>query len=144
MRNVFFLVCCFVIYCWNLPAVEREGFELKTDAAQYKGSDYANVVHVAREISLEEAFDIADNIQEIDYFVYTKGGMMVLEIPSGVAFHRSQDPFGLVISTAFLYDSGEAGEGYCRIFRHGDAVFFKKEGMWLGSAPGLADTYFKK
>lgn len=64
---------------------------------------------------------------------------MVLEIPSDVPFDHADDPFRLITCTPFQYDSGESGKGYCRIFRHGDVVFFKEEGMWLGSAPGLAD-----
>jgi len=68
---------------------------------------------------------------------------MVLEIPSSVQFDVRNDPFELVSNVDFKYDSGDFGKGYCRIFRHGDVVFFKKEGMWLGSAPGLADAYFK-
>ncbi len=144
MRSVLFSVFCSVIQCCALFAQERDGFRVQKDVAQYKGSDYANVVHVARSISLEEAFDIAESNPEIDYFVYMKGHQMVLEIPSGVPFDRANDPFGLVCNTNFMYDSGKAGRGYCRIFRHGDVVFFRKEGMWLGSAPGLADAYFKE
>ena len=69
---------------------------------------------------------------------------MVLEIPPGVPYDPSQDHFGLAVYTNFIYDSGERGIGYCRIFRQGDTVFFKKEGLWLGSAPGYADAYFKQ
>lgn len=144
MRSVLFLIFCSAMNFGLVSATERNGFRVQEDVAQYKGSDYANVVHVARNISLEEAFDIAEKNLSIDYFVYTKGWQMVLEIPSDVQFHHSQDPFGLVCNTAFRYDSGEMGQGYCRIFGRGDVVFFKKEGMWLGSAPGLADAYFKE
>lgn len=144
MRQFLFLILSAIMPFGILSADESNGFRLQKDVAQYKGSDYANVVHVARNISLEEAFEIAENNPNIDYFVYTKGRQMVLEIPSDVQFDRSQDPFGLVCKTNYVYDSGEFGKGYCRIFRQGDAVFFKKEGMWLGSAPGLADVYFKE
>ena len=143
MRSILFSVFCFVFQSCALFAGQRNGFSVQRDVAQYKGSDYANVVHVARSISLEEAFDIAEGNPEIDYFVYLKGSQMVLEIPPDVQFDRANDPFGLVCHTNFRYDSGKAGRGYCRIFRHGDVVFFRKEGMWLGSAPGLADAYFK-
>ncbi len=144
MRYLFALAFCFSVQCGFLSAQEHPGFRVEKDVAQYKGSDYANVVHVARRISLEKAFEIAESNPEIDYFVYMKGGQMVLEIPSGVAFDYANDPFGLVEHVPFVYDSGNRGRGYCRVFRHGDTVFFKKEGMWLGSAPGLADAYFKE
>ena len=144
MKYVLFLIVCSAMNLGLLSATQRNGFRVQEDVAQYKASDYGNVVHVARNISLEEAFEIAENNPDIDYFVYTKGGQMVLEIPSDVEFDRSQDPFGLVYNTGFRYDSGESGQGYCRIFRNKDAVFFKKEGLWLGSAPGLADAYFKE
>jgi len=144
MKYILFLISCGAMNLGLLSAAERTGFRVQEDVAQYKGSDYGNVVHVARNITLEEAFDIAEKNPRIDYFVYTKGWQMVLEIPSDVPFDRSQDPFGLAYHTDFRYDSGEMGRGYCRIFRNGDVVFFKKEGMWLGSAPGLADTHFKE
>ncbi len=144
MKILFALVCCFAVQCGLLSAGEHSGFRVQKDVAQYKGSDYSNVVHVARNISLEQAFEIAEANSEIDYFVYMKGGSMVLEIPPDVAFEYANDPFGLVDHTRFIYDSGKRGTGYCRIFKHGDTVFFKKEGMWLGSAPGLADAYFKE
>jgi hypothetical protein len=144
MRHALFLIFCGAMNFGLLCAAERAGFRVQEDVAQYKGSDYANVVHVARNITLEEAFDIAEKNPQIDYFVYTKGRQMVLEIPPDVQFDHSQDPFGLAYHTNFIYDSGEIGVGYCRIFKRGDVLFFKKEGMWLGSAPGLADAYFKE
>lgn len=144
MRHFLFLLFYGAMNFGLLSAAERTGFRVQKDVAQYKGSDYANVVHVARNITREEAFDIAEKNPQIDYFVYTKGRMMILEIPSDVQFDHSQDPFGLVCYTDFRYDSGEMGMGYCRIFKRGDVVFFKKEGMWLGTAPRLADAYFKE
>jgi hypothetical protein len=144
MKSFLLLVICFAAHCGLLTGAERSGFRCEPNGAQYKGSDYSNVVHVARGISLDEAFTIAEQNPEIDYFVYLKGGMMVLEIPPEVKFDRSKDPFGLVTQTGFMYDSGAHGYGYCRIFRHGDTVFFKNEGKWIGSAPGLADVYVKE
>lgn len=141
MKNLILLICCGV---GLLTAGEREGFRVQEDMAQYKGADYTNVVHVERGITLEEAFDIAEQNPDIDYFVYVKGYSMVLEIPEGVEFDSANDPFHLVKETSFVFDSGELGAGYCRIFRHGDVVFFKQDGMWLGTAPGLADVYFKE
>ena len=114
------------------------------DAAQYKGSDYKNAIRVERHITLERAFEIANSDPEIGYFVFLKGGQMVLEIPPGTPFDPKDDPLGLAVHTPFIYDSGDHSVGYCRIFRHGDTVFFKNEGRWLGSAPGYADTYIKE
>lgn len=125
------------------PAAESR-FVKQADAAQYKGSDYANAVRVERGITLHEAFTIAANDPQIDYFVFTKGATMVLELPPEVSFDPAQDPLKLVTHVPFVYDSGELSEGYCRIFTYGDVVFFKNEGKWLGSAPGLADVYSKK
>jgi len=131
-----------------LPAIQNHeiisGFRRLSDAAQYKGSDYANAVRVERGITLEKAFEIAKSDPEIDYFVYTKGAMMVLEIPDDLSLSPEKDPLHLISYTRFQYDNGEYGEGACRIFQYGDVVFFKKEGEWIGSAPGLADTYFKE
>jgi len=76
MKYIFFLVFCFAIQCGILSAAERNGFSVQKDVAQYKGSDYANVVQVARNISLEEAFDIAESNPDIDYFVYMKGSVL--------------------------------------------------------------------
>ncbi len=119
-------------------------FRLEANTAQYKGSDYSNAIRVERGITLEEAFEIAKNDPDIDYFVYVKGWQMVLEIPPDVPFDSSADPLGLVTYIRYFCDKGDMGYGPCRIFHRGDVVFFKNEGMWLGSAPGLADTYFKE
>ncbi len=124
--------------------VSFNGFRKQANAAQYKGSDYANAVRVERGISLELAFEIANSDPSIDYFVYTKGYSMVLEFPPETSFDPSKDPLGLVTYNNFRYDAGHLDQGYCRIFHYGDVVFFKQEGMWLGSAPGLADTYCKQ
>ena len=118
----------------KLPPDNRKEVEFirEQDLAQYKGSDYSNAVRVERGITLAQAKEIAANDPEIDYFVYLKGGRMVLEFPPGVQFPENGDPLGLV-------------QGGCyRIFHHGDVVFFKNEGRWLGTAPGLADVYSKK
>ncbi len=114
-------------------------FRRQADCAQYKCSDYSNVVRVERSISLKEAFTIAQNDPKIAYFTYLKGGCMVLE---NDAIDPSQDPFGLVTHQPYRFDKGSVGNGYCRVFHHGDTVFFTNaDKMWLGSAPGLADTY---
>ncbi len=57
---------------------------MKENTAQYKGSDYSNVVRVERGITLNKAFEITESDDSIDYFVYLKGYQMVLEIPSEV------------------------------------------------------------
>lgn len=137
----------FTIFSFVLSAslfAENHHFHCQPDVAQYKGSDYTNVVDVARNISLEQAFRIAESNPDIDYFVYVKGGQMVLEIPPNVHFDPAQDPMHLVSDISFRFDCGMPAQGKCRVFRNGDTVFFKKEGMWLGSAPGLADAYFKE
>ena len=143
MKLILKFACALILPIASLTAVENEHFRMEPDVAQYKGSDHANVVDVERGISLDRAFKIAESNPDIDYFVYVKGYMMVLEIPPDVAFDPNNDPFHLVSYVNFRYDSGANGKGYCRIFKQGDVVFFKQEGMWLGSAPGLADAYFK-
>lgn len=143
MKSLLIIITFVMQYCM-LIAKEHDIFRLEKDVAQYKGSDYSNVVQVERNISLKEAFDIAEANSEIDYFVYTKGYQMILEIPPDIQFDSSSDPFNLVSERIFTYDSGKKGYGYCRIFKQGDTVFFKKDGIWLGSAPSLADTYFKE
>jgi hypothetical protein len=143
MKLILKFACALTLPIIGLTAANKDHFRLEQDVAQYKGSDYANVVHVERNISLDRAFEIAESNPDIDYFVYLKGYRMVLEIPPNVAFDPSNDPFQLVSYVNFRFDSGQDGRGYCRIFKQGDVVFFKQDGMWLGSAPGLADAYFK-
>ncbi len=144
MRSILLVFLSFAMQIGIVQATERAGFRIEPDTAQYKGSDYSNVVQVARSIPLELAFEIAESNPKVDYFVYTKGYQMVLEIPADVSFDPRSDIFGLATNENFMYDYGAFGSGYCRIFRQGDAVFFSKDGLWLGSAPGLADTYFKE
>ena len=119
-------------------------FKKEANLAQYGGSDYSNAVRVERGISLKRAFEVAQSNPEIAYFVYVKGECMVLPIAEGKPFHLEQDPLGLVTEQSYRFDDGRPGHGLCRIFRHGDVVFFKAEGRWLGSAPGLADVYTKE
>jgi|GEM_PF-3100103 len=143
MKYIYLFICMCAIPFAGLRAGASSHFRVEKDVAQYKGSDYSNVVHVERGISLEDACEIAESNPDIDYFVYLKGYQMVLEIPPDVQFDPDNDPFQLVSYVNFRYDAGNLGTGYCRIFRHGDVVFFKNAGKWLGSAPGLADAYFK-
>ncbi|MBF8262929.1 MAG: hypothetical protein HW387_594 [Parachlamydiales bacterium] len=122
---------------------QHSNYSRLENLAQYKGSDYSNAVRVERGISLSEAFEIANQDPNIDYFVYTKGGMMVLEIPSDVEFDPAKDPLHLVTGGNYIFDDGQPGTGYMRVFEYGDVVFFKNDGKWLGTAPGLADVYEK-
>jgi hypothetical protein len=142
MKNLILLICAASAQCLSLLGVEKN-YRIEENTAQYGGSDYAHVIQVERGISLKRAYEIADANPAIDYFVYLKGGQMVLPLDVNVSFDPSHDPFQLVSNVPFRWDSGASGQGYCRIFRHGDVVFFEEEGVWLGSAPGLADTYFK-
>jgi hypothetical protein len=123
---------------------QHSNYSRLENLAQYKGSDYANAIRVERGITLSEAFAIADQDPNIDYFVFTKGGMMVLEIPSETVFDPAQDPLHLVTAGEYMTDDGQSCTGYTRLFRYGDVVFFKNDGKWLGSAPGLADVYVKE
>ncbi len=128
-------------------------YDIIPDTAQYKGCDYTNAIRVERGISLDQAFEIANNDPEIDYFVHIKGWGIVLEIPPYVKFDPSKDPLNLVTDQSYRYGYDfeelnkyyfkELNVNYCRIFSRGDTVFFKSEGRWLGTAPGMADTYIK-
>ena len=121
-----------------------QGFRREANLAQYGGANYGNAKRVERGISLERALAIAKGDPEIAYFVYVKGGCMVLPVAKEETFSLKNDPLGLVTEQSYQFDDGRLGYGLCRIFHHGDTVFFKGEGRWLGSAPGLADVYTKE
>ena len=128
----------------EIQDVCAHGFVKKADLAQYSGSDYTNAVRVERGISLDQAFSIASQDPDIAYFVYLKGGCMVLPIDESIPFDPKEDLLGLVSHVSYHNDSDDSiGFGGCRVFHHGDAVFFKQDGIRLGSASGLADTYIK-
>jgi hypothetical protein len=97
------------------PKTELEGFEKIENVAQYKMADWKNVVGISRNITLEQACDIANSDPSITFFFYMKGHQMVLE----------------------------KEDGSYRVFRHHDAVFFTGT-PWWGSAPGFSDGYIKK
>lgn len=99
----------------EISSAELYGFEKIPDVAQYKEADWSQAVAIARGISLEEAFKIAEKNPEITFFFHMKGWQMVLEKPDGT--YRS--------------------------FRHGDTVFFTGN-PWWGSAPGYSDGYVRK
>jgi hypothetical protein len=101
----------------EIPLIQNplsQGFKKIPDVAQYGEADWSQAIGIARGISVEEAFKIANENPEITYFFYTKGWQMVLG----------------------------TGDGNWRIFRHGDTVFFKGESWW-GEANNLADGYMR-
>ena len=110
MKKGIFILCFAVLAAATAPLTADE-YEKIADSAQ----DCGNVVSIAKNISVEDAKQIADDNPEITFFSYTKGYQMVLE---------KQD-------------------GSYRIFHHGDTVFFSGEPRW-GSAPDLADVYVKQ
>lgn len=93
-----------------------KGYEKIEDVAQSGHDGWDQVVGIAKHVSLDEARLIADSDPEITFFFFMKGGQMVL---------------------------GTGDGHHYRIFRHGDAVFFKGEPKW-GSAHDFADGYIKK
>lgn len=96
---------------------DKDGYTKIKDVAQYGEADWSNVIGMSRGITLAEAKTIAADNPEITYFFYTKGIQMVL-------------------------GTGR-NDGTCRIFRHGDTVFFSGH-PWWGEANGLADGYLKQ
>ncbi len=97
-----------------INTAETRGFVKIDDVCQYKNADWSQVVGVAKGVSLEEAYLIAQSKPEIHYFFYVKSKNLTLET--------------------------EAGD--FRSFHRGDAVFFAGEPTWGGSA-GHADGYVK-
>lgn len=130
--------------CASTNEIAETGFRKEADLAQYGGSDYKNAIRVERGISLDKAFEIAISDPNIHYFCFTKGHCMILEVPSDQQIDSVSDPLHLVSNITYHRDvDGSLGSGGCRVFHHGDVVFFGKEGKWLGTAPGLSDTYSK-
>jgi len=126
MKNLLFALC---VASGSMAAVElREdithelpeigvvahNFKKIPNVAQYKMADWSQVVGIAKGITIQEAYKIANENPAIAFFFYTKGGQMVLE----------------------------REDGTYRVFRHGDTVFFAGD-PWWGSAPGLADGYIR-
>lgn len=89
-------------------------FEKVANVAQYQGADWDNLVSISRGLTLEQAYEIAYNDPNINYFFYTTGWSLVLDTPKG------RQHFG-----------------------HGDVAFFSGE-PWWGEATDLADGYVKK
>lgn len=101
----------------TIPKIEvsNPDFEKIPDVTQYGESDWSQVIGIARNISLRDAYDIASKNPKITYFFYMKGNKITLETKKG---------------------------GY-RTFYYEDAVFFGGTPMW-GCASSLADGYIKK
>ena len=138
MKQYFFSALTF----FGLMANTYADFEIKEDTAQYKNADYSTAIRVERGITIERALEIAEQDPRIDYFFYLKDSCMVLEM-EGTSL-CSNDLLGLITRENYVYDDGSLGSGLCRIFYKGDAVFFQDiDTLWLGTAPGLADTYVR-
>lgn len=88
-------------------------YTLVPNSAEYQGASWSNLVQITRNITLEKAYEIANNDPNISYFFFTKGGRMILQTPAGV-----------------------------KVFGYGDVAFFSGK-PWWGSAPDLADGYVK-
>ena len=101
----------------DIPKIDiglAKQFKKVCDVAQYGKADWSQAIGLARGISLQEAYRIADENPEITYFFFMKGYSMALRTEQG----------------AWL------------TFGKGDTVFFTGE-PWWGSAEGLADGYLK-
>ena len=102
----------------TIPVIDvsqLKGYDKVDNVAHYGGADWTNAVGIARNVSLQDAKNIADKDSKITYFFFVKGGRMTLN----------------------------AKESGVRSFGHGDAVFFSGK-PWWGSAEGLADGYVKQ
>ena len=64
----------------KIPEIEEysEFYKKIPDVAMYKEADWSNVVGVSNNISVSEAFKIADTNPKITFFFYVKGRRMVL------------------------------------------------------------------
>ncbi len=118
-------------------------YQVERNVAQYKDSSFENVVAVRRNITLEQAKEIADANPDIDYFMFVKGPVLALEASQAVSV--GNDPFKLAVVGGYIgLDGHYHPNPAMRVFHEGDVVFFNKNGLWLGSAPGLADIYYKE
>lgn len=96
---------------------QKQEWTKKANVAQYKGANWKNQVKRVSNISLKEAFEIAEKDTSITYFFYMKSSMF-LEGKSG--------------------PKGYTQKGR---FRRKDAVFFSGK-PWFGSSR-MADSYVK-
>lgn len=95
-------------------AMAETTFEKIEDVAQYQHGDWSNFVREARNITIEEAYRIAEEDPSINFFFHVKGWSLILDTPLGQ-----------------------------KSWHYGDAVFFGGKPQW-GTAPGLADGYVKR
>lgn len=130
MKKYLSLAATLLMCAGSLAATESEiAFERQSDRAPYTevvegdttqvyGANYSNAVRVEKGITLEEAFDIAQNDSDIAYFVRCKEDCVVTSDCEGDEVSLSFEP--------------------------GDTVFFDNtQEMSLQDAPGFADTYVK-
>lgn len=97
-----------------LIGYQNEAWEKTVDVAQFGDGDWSQVVGRAQHVTVKEAMEIAESHPEITYFFIIKSGHMVLGKKPNL-----------------------------RIFKHGEAVFFKGQPQW-SEAKGMADGYVKK
>jgi|GEM_PF-6054255 len=106
--------------------------------------DFSNLIRFERNISLEDAFRIADGDRRIDYFTYvTAPEWKAFLFQGNPRFVRWSwnDPYRL-IRCDYAEDHGQVDVHY-RLLKAKDALFFNKEGRWLTPSNGEADTYCK-
>src|ERR1700733_3791564 len=88
-----------------------DNFVMVPHSAQYQGAPWDNLVRIERGLSLDSAYQIAHDSDNISYFFYTIGWQLVLDTPIG-----------------------------WKVFGPGDTVFFSGT-PWWGSAEDLAHGY---
>ena len=106
---------------------ENRGYVKQPNLAQYKGSDFSGAVRLERNISLDEAFAIASEDERIDYFVYVKAPIMLLELSENGDFDPESDPLNMIRKILLPKEDGQMIEEYCRVFGLGDVIFFNNE-----------------
>ncbi len=94
------------------PSKDKD-FKKICDVAMYKQADWSNVIGISRDVTLEEAFEVAKENPEITFFFYMNSSMIL-----------------------------ETIDGNYRHFSKNDAIFFKGK-PWWGSAEGYSDGYVK-
>lgn len=100
---------------WATEAPDFSGnWERFADVAQYQGASWDNLVRIESGLTIERAYEIAENDPEITFFFFTKGWNLLLDTPIG-----------------------------WRSFRYGDVAFFRGAPHW-GEAYGLADGYVRR
>lgn len=98
----------------SMAFAEERKYDVVPDVAEYQGASWDNLVKIERNITVEEAYAIADSDPNINYFFRTKALQLVLDTPVGRQF-----------------------------LHNGDTVFFSGQ-PWWGEAKDLADGYVKQ